>query len=59
MIYILIFWYCFIYNSKVLNENLDTGIITYTQDRYIYHCDIKKTSGITVLIGTTLEDNEI
>ena len=58
MMYILIFWYV-IYNSKVLNENLDTGIITYTQDRYIYHCHIKETSGITVLIGATLEDNEI
>ena len=33
-----------IYNSKLLNENIHTGIITYIQDCYCYKYDIKKAS---------------
>ena len=31
------------YSSKVLNENLHTGIIKYMQDCYCYNCDIEKS----------------
>ena len=39
------FLYCFIYNPKVLNENLNTGILMLLQDCYCYNYDTKKASG--------------
>ena len=35
----------YLYNSKVLNENLHMGIIAYIKDCYCYSYNIKKASG--------------